>query len=94
MASRRSPSRARAGARRSSSCRSSSDRSSGQEPRLLLAPVRNTLVALPDDVDPDLAFRMWDAIAEGCHDELDLNLLRWTGTTVVAVGDEATGLPN
>ena len=44
----------------------------GDEPRLLLAPVRNTLVALPDDVDPDLAFRMWEAIAEGGHDELDL----------------------
>ena len=66
----------------------------GEAPRVLLAPVRNTLVALPEDVDPDLAFRMWDAIAEGCHDELDLNLLRWTGTTVVADGDEALGLPN
>lgn len=66
----------------------------GDRPRLLLAPVRNTLVALPDDVDPDLAFRMWDAIAEGCHDELDLNLLRWTGSTVVADGDVALGLPN
>jgi hypothetical protein len=66
----------------------------GEEPRLLLAPVRNTLVALPDDVDPDLAFRMWDAIAEGCHDELDLTFLRWTGTTVVAEGDDALGLPN
>jgi hypothetical protein len=66
----------------------------GEVPRLLLAPVRNTLVALPDDVDPDLAFRMWEAIAEGCHDELDLNLLRWTGTSVVADGDETLGLPN
>jgi hypothetical protein len=66
----------------------------GDMPRMLLAPVRNTLVALPEDVDPDLAFRMWDAIAEGCHDELDLNLLRCTGTTVVADGDEAIGLPN
>ena len=66
----------------------------GEQPRVLLAPVRNTLVALPDDVDPDLAFRMWEAIAEGCHDELDLNLLRWTGTTVVAEGDDAQGLPN
>ncbi len=66
----------------------------GERPRLLLAPVRNTLVALPDDVDPDLAFRMWEAIAEGCHDELDLNLLRWTGSTVVAEGDEALGLLN
>ena len=66
----------------------------GEMPRILLAPVRNTLVALPEDVDPDLAFRLWDAIAEGCHDELDLNPLRWTGTTVVADGDEAQGLPN
>jgi hypothetical protein len=66
----------------------------GGDPRLLLAPVRNTLIALPEDVDPDLAFRLWDAIAEGCHDELDLNLLRWTGTTVVADGDDAVGLPN
>ena len=66
----------------------------GDEPRLLLAPVRNTLVALPEDVNPDLAFRMWEAIAEGCHDELDLNLLRWTGANVVADGDESIGLPN
>lgn len=66
----------------------------GEGPRLLLAPVRNTLVALPDDVDPEVAFRMWQAIAEGCHDELDLNLLRWTGTTVVAERDDAQGLPN
>ncbi len=66
----------------------------GDAPRVLLAPVRNTLVALPEDVDPDIAFRMWDAIAKGCHDELDMNLLRWTGRTVVADGDEALGLPN
>lgn len=66
----------------------------GDVPRLLLAPVRNTLVALPEDVDPDFAFRMWEAIAEGCHDELDMNLLRWTGAAVVADGDEALGLPN
>jgi hypothetical protein len=66
----------------------------GDTPRLLLAPVRNTLVALPDDADPELVFRMWEAIAEGCHDELDLNVLRWTGATVVADGDDALGLPN
>ena len=66
----------------------------GDAPRLLLAPVRNTLVALPEDVDPDLAFRLWEAIAEGCHDELDLTLLRWTGATVVADSDDALGLPN
>ncbi len=65
----------------------------GEQPRLLLAPVRNTLVALPDDVDQDLPVRMWEAIAEGCHDELDLNLFRWTGTTVVGDND-MRGLPN
>lgn len=66
----------------------------GDVPRLLLAPVRNTLVALPEDVDPDLAFRLWEAIADGHHDELDTNLLRWTGTTVVSDRDDALGLPN
>ena len=66
----------------------------GVEPRLLLAPVRNTLLALPEDADPDLAFRLWEAVAEGCHDELDMNLLRWTGSAVVSDGDAALGLPN
>lgn len=66
----------------------------GTSPRLLLAPVRNTLLALPEEADPDLAFRLWEAIAEGCHDELDMNLLRWTGTSVVSDGDVALGLPN
>ena len=28
------------------------------------------------------------------NQELDLNLLRWTGSTVVADGDDTTGLPN
>ncbi len=36
-------------------------------------------------------FGCWDAVAEGCHDELDVNLLRWTGTTVVSDGDVALG---
>lgn len=66
----------------------------GELPRLLLAPVRNTLLALPEDADPDLAFRLWDAVAEGCHDELDMNPLRWTGTNVVSDGDGSLGLPN
>lgn len=66
----------------------------GGTPRILLAPVRNTLLALPEDADPEFAFSLWEAVADGCHDELDLNPLRWTGTTVVSDGDEALGLPN
>ena len=63
-------------------------------PRLLLAPVRNTLLALPDDVDDDLAMDLWHAVADGAHDELDVEPLRWTGTTVARIGDPALGLPN
>ncbi len=66
----------------------------GPTPRILLAPVRNTLVALPDDVDDDLAVDLWHAIADGAHDELDVEPLRWTGSTVASLGDATTGLPN
>jgi hypothetical protein len=66
----------------------------GANPRLLLAPVRNTLVSLPGDVDIDLAAGVWHALADGAHDELDVEPLRWTGTSVVSLGDPARGLPN
>jgi hypothetical protein len=66
----------------------------GPTPRLLLAPVRNTLVALPDDVDDDLAVDLWQAIADGAHDELDVDPLRWTGSTVAARDGATVGLPN
>jgi hypothetical protein len=66
----------------------------GPTPRVLLAPVRNTLLALPDDVDDDLAVDLWHAIAHGAHDELDVDPLRWTGSTVALLGDAAVGLPN
>jgi hypothetical protein len=66
----------------------------GPDPRLLLAPVRNTLVSLPDDVDIDLAAGVWHALADGAHDELDVEPLRWTGSSVVAIGDPSRGLPN
>jgi hypothetical protein len=66
----------------------------GPEPRLLLTPVRNTLLALPDEVDDDMAFEMWAAIADGAHDELEVDPLRWTGSTVALIGDPALGLPN
>jgi hypothetical protein len=66
----------------------------GPAPRLLLTPVRNTLLALPDDVDDDMAFQVWEAIADGAHDELDVDPLRWTGSTVALIGDPALGLPN
>lgn len=64
----------------------------GPDPRILLAPVRNTLVALPDDLDLDLAVGIWEALADGAHDELDVDPMRWTGSTVVAFGDGSPGL--
>ena len=66
----------------------------GSETRVLLAPVRNTLLALPEDVDEGLAIDVWQAIAHGAHDELDVDPLRWTGSTVALLGDAALGLPN
>lgn len=67
----------------------------GTDPRVLLTPVRNTIVALPEDVDPDIAYDIWDALAHGAHDELDVQPLRWTGSTVTTLMDRQTqGLPN
>jgi hypothetical protein len=64
-------------------------------PRMLLAPVRNTLLALPDDVNDELAFDLWATITEGAHDELEVDPLRWTGSTVTLLADATTvGLPN
>lgn len=64
-------------------------------PRVLLAPVRNTLLVLPDDVEAELAMDLWSAIADGAHDELEVEPLRWTGSTVALLADGSTiGLPN
>ena len=52
------------------------------------------MLALPDDVDDDLAFDLWEAIAGGAHDELEVDPLRWTGSAVTLIGDPALGLPN
>jgi hypothetical protein len=59
-----------------------------------MTPVRNTLIALPDDVDDDLAFDLWSAVANGAHDELDVDPLRWNGATVALIGAPERGLPN
>jgi hypothetical protein len=66
----------------------------GPEPRLLLAPVRNTIIAMPEHVDADLAVGVWEAVAHGAHDELEVDPMRWTGASVVALADGARGLPN
>jgi hypothetical protein len=63
-------------------------------PRVLLAPVRNTLLALPEDCDLELAAGLWHALAAGAHDELDVGPLRWTGATVTSFADPSLGLPN
>lgn len=64
----------------------------GEEPSTLLTPVRNALICLPDEVDMDLAVAIWDVFAEGSSDELDIDPLRWTGSTVVAYDDEPSVL--
>ena len=69
-------------------------RSSARRPRLLLAPIRNTLLAVPEEVDLDFVALLWSAVADGASDELDIPPLRWTGSAVVSVLDRALGLPN
>ncbi|HEX6868984.1 MAG TPA: hypothetical protein VF119_09275 [Candidatus Limnocylindrales bacterium] len=64
----------------------------GPDPRVLITPVRNTLVALPETVDADLVIDLWSVIAHGRHDELDIDPLRWTGTDVVAISDRSRRL--
>ncbi len=66
----------------------------GPAPRLLLAPIRNTLLAVPESVDLDFVALLWSAVADGASDELDIPPLRWTGSAVVSVLDRALGLPN
>ena len=66
----------------------------GTEPRVLLAPVRNTLIALPEQVDPEDVAMVWQGFTDGAHDALEPVALRWTGTTVVADGDRRLGLAN
>jgi hypothetical protein len=66
----------------------------GDRPLTLLAPVRNALIALPEDVEMDLAVAVWDAFAEGCADELDIDPLRWTGSGVVAFHEESVSVVN
>jgi len=63
----------------------------GDRPQILLTPVRNALIALPEDVDVDLAVAIWKAFAEGSGDELDVDPLRWTGTRVAALDDDPVG---
>lgn len=56
----------------------------GGSPRTLLTPVRNTLIAMPEDLDVELAVAVWAAFAEEGGEELDVDPLYWTGTTVAA----------
>lgn len=49
----------------------------GDESRVLLAPVRNHLVALTMDVTIETCSTVWAALADGAHDELDVPLYFW-----------------
>ena len=64
----------------------------GDEPRTILTPVRNALIGLPHEVDLDLAVAIWQVFAEGSSDELDIDPLHWTGSTVLAYDDEPSSL--
>src|SRR6476661_4743654 len=66
----------------------------GPDPLLLLAPVRNTLLAVPETTDAEYVEALWMAVADGAHDELDVPPLRWTGRAVVAIQARTLGLPN
>src|SRR3954451_11981467 len=66
----------------------------GKGPALLLAPVRNTLLAMPEETHDDVVELVWSSLADGAHDELDLPPLRWTGSSVVSLLDRGRGLPN
>lgn len=66
----------------------------GERPLILLTPVRNALIALPEDVEMDLAIEIWDAFTEGCADELDVDPMRWTGSGVVAFDDGPVSVVN
>ncbi len=64
----------------------------GDEPRTLLTPVRNALISLPETVDLDLAVAMWEVFADGSTDELDIEPLRWTGSTVIGYDEVPSSL--
>jgi hypothetical protein len=49
---------------------------------------------MPEHVDAALAVGVWEAVAHGAHDELEVDPMRWTGASVVALADGARGLPN
>ena len=67
----------------------------GDRPRVLMAPTRNTVLSLPEDVDPAVAKLFWWAITDGAHDALDVDPVLWTGSDVASIWQEgASGLPN
>jgi hypothetical protein len=55
----------------------------GSQPRVLLAPVRNHVVALTMDATLDVCSTMWAALVDGAHDELDVPLYFWEGGQVL-----------
>lgn len=55
----------------------------GDDQRVLLAPVRNHIVALTMDVTVDTCATMWAALADGAHDELDVPIYFWEEGQVV-----------
>ena len=46
-----------------------------------------------DELDIDLALAVWGAFADGSPDELDVEPMRWTGSTVAMLEDDPVGSP-
>lgn len=64
----------------------------GPEPGVVLTPIRNALVVLPEDVGADVAVAVWGGLAEGCHDELDVGPLHWTGNEIRSFAEDVVPL--
>jgi hypothetical protein len=66
----------------------------GVEPRILLTPVRNVLLAVPESAAPQFIEDLFLAVTDSAPDALDARILRWNGRAVVDLADRAVGLPN
>jgi hypothetical protein len=66
----------------------------GADQRILMTPVRNLLLAVPEAATLDFIEDLYLDVAEGAHDALDAQILRWNGNAVVDLSDRSVSLPN
>ena len=65
----------------------------GTGPCVLMTPVRNTLMAIPESASLDFLESIYLAMTEDAPDALDTQILRWNGQTVVDLNDRSVGPP-